>query len=1825
MARDPNTPTRQRSNTTTFPSFAWRRPRVETVSAPTPHQTQPLSFDALVHLLSPPAVPSLSHARALASLIQTHSPLPRPAVLSPLLGSLCGSDSPPQLQYAGYEIMFAFWDRYDQKTTTSDKLSFFTLVLQSAWSTEIGESRLKALRALTKNGKDVFGIEIPLLNVLKSWIEGAFKVYISCDPSERADREQSVELIASYISSILENPETAARVSEGDLASVLQFYAGLVGKALDLPPSATPSSETTPTLTPHDQQPPSARSIPPNGHRRHPSSLSLRSLLVQTTPQAGNHPAELMVTIYLDHLTSQLKCLAPRILTLILPLLFRAQAFFASPLPRLSVMSGRPLGPVGLEERIQKTLHSLFSGPYGTSCMMILKRHLSPPTSDQDAANLAWYATSLGAHRTLRNDIRQGLCSKMARAYIARLSSLSYSPSGVPSQMDLEKDLMERAWSKDELSGWDLLKLGRMLCKSLETWVKRTAGEQLEVNIVESDKILDEAAGTLKDIFQELGERDDRIEWDEEEASIAGETLRHLASFVRPFKNPDDAPFVIPLSQPNDAPTPFLRTLTSLLAREHSTYMNPSLAMTLLSISEHITDTDTAKLPAIMLEQHDLSPASPAWLTNWDTILSNVTIFSPSRPMTRLEVMKVLQMIYDSLKDLHSYRMDLAELVFKFCEREADPEGYVEDLVAGYGCSAMWKILADEIVLRTVRKKSSMYQTGPSSATLMPTVDMIELLKRVAGEGAQEDDDDAASVNTGDTPASPPVFGAFSGGSSSSITSPMLSRRQSEYRNIPPRDSALPSVMSLWSTFAGSSRTQSQAQLLQEQSQADIVSSLQPQQPQPHHPLVASPAPLPSEPTLTRASCAVIALVTIFSQLVFTPYSLSQGNVDIAFSVFDSLAQLVAHGKCSRARLVALQFLIRLQADRDHRVYFVEANHDVDGQIATLASLIGRAPSSAFSASSHAHHHRDDERVASHEVLPEEFSLRKQRSQQERDGRRTSRGRGVGPSQSTSSRSRSRAPVPISPPYSAVIPQKPTRDNLWSIPEALPFSMVDADAPSEGVVTYDPVNESTRVLKVDIYLVALMDLLEKERNWEILSYVLCYLPVQLANKHFFCGPKCRGLMSKLLTVICSGVTGGELGSCIDRWPPGLKARDAHGLAYRTLTVLISYRRCFDTPLRHALVDVFREGLNGQPSTIIGCLRALTICAFELTFSLKRTFPALLEKLSQIMSNPVMAVHILNFLSITGSITELHANLREDDFKVIFGVALQYLQHHNRPGAIPTISWAMSQHVRTISFNVVYVWFLSVRLSDRPRHIPYITKQLLLANDGREEVDEPTEVCFDWLARYAYASADPRPTASILSEIVMNPTINAPSPEPAISEKSWLMGNAVVTIRTLSRLGWIEVVSRRPSGFTKFLCRLENVPLVGPGEVDSDMISMPAAMLVEREENKPARPDPQDGQADSENKARGFSYSCELDEIRDVLECKVPAGDASTPVPDPITGYVWSKSAPSQRRKHVRVDPSFFALQLSPYPDPHRSPMHKRIIDESALPSLFRSLDRTPVIDTHKVGIMYVAPGQKNEQEILRNTHGSPAYTRFLEGIGRLINLRGQVDVYAGGLSPDEDGEYAYAWWDDIAQVLYHTATMMPNAPDDEYCVNKKMHIGNDYVRIVWNDSGRPYRFDTLATQFQFVNIVIEPHSLGAIAAFSNFRPPNPHIPPGTSAPGSVQAHEPDIEYFKVTVQRAPGMRDFTPIGSFKLVSAEKLPLLVRQLSLIADRFASVFERTNRDEEEVEVITNWRQRLQVVKRFIKSVEEGSGEEEAERSPGGEGVMSQEQYRNFTTVY
>jgi hypothetical protein len=60
------------------------------------------------------------------------------------------------------------------------------------------------------------------------------------------------------------------------------------------------------------------------------------------------------------------------------------------------------------------------------------------------------------------------------------------------------------------------------------------------------------------------------------------------------------------------------------------------------------------------------------------------------------------------------------------------------------------------------------------------------------------------------------------------------------------------------------------------------------------------------------------------------------------------------------------------------------------------------------------------------------------------------------------------------------------------------------------------------------------------------------------------------------------------------------------------------------------------------------------------------------------------------------------------------------------------------------------------------------------------------------------------------------------------------------------------------------------------------------------------------------------------------------------------------------------------------------------------------LDRTPSIDLHKIGIVYISNHQSTEIEILTNQIGSPNYEKFLLNIGSKFPLLNTMDIYTGG-------------------------------------------------------------------------------------------------------------------------------------------------------------------------------------------------------------------------------
>uniref|UniRef100_A0AAQ4QFU6 Tuberin n=1 Tax=Gasterosteus aculeatus aculeatus TaxID=481459 RepID=A0AAQ4QFU6_GASAC len=297
------------------------------------------------------------------------------------------------------------------------------------------------------------------------------------------------------------------------------------------------------------------------------------------------------------------------------------------------------------------------------------------------------------------------------------------------------------------------------------------------------------------------------------------------------------------------------------------------------------------------------------------------------------------------------------------------------------------------------------------------------------------------------------------------------------------------------------------------------------------------------------------------------------------------------------------------------------------------------------------------------------------------------------------------------------------------------------------------------------------------------------------------------------------------------------------------------------------------------------------------------------------------------------------------------------------------------------------------------------------------------------------------------------------------------------------------------------------------------------------------------------------------------------------------GHTISGSAPSSRRDrrterdsyHVRpgpsntekisgLSPSFVFLQLYHSPffgNEANKPLllpKTQVIDRAV-----KVLDQMPPYDTHKIGVVFVGVGQvSNEVAILSNEYGSNRYAAFLTGLGKLIHLKDcdPDQIFLGGLDQyGDDGEFTYCWHDDIMQAIFHIATLMPNKESDKGCCNKKRHIGNDFVMVVYNDSGEEYKLGTIKGQFNFVEVIIKPL---------------------------------DYDCNLVTLQGRKDLEGLIDTTVSKIVSDRNLPLLVRQMALHANMASLVHQyRANPSDAYA---SKWLARLRHIKRIRTRAQE-----------------------------
>ncbi|XP_039223654.1 rap1 GTPase-activating protein 1 isoform X1 [Crotalus tigris] len=142
--------------------------------------------------------------------------------------------------------------------------------------------------------------------------------------------------------------------------------------------------------------------------------------------------------------------------------------------------------------------------------------------------------------------------------------------------------------------------------------------------------------------------------------------------------------------------------------------------------------------------------------------------------------------------------------------------------------------------------------------------------------------------------------------------------------------------------------------------------------------------------------------------------------------------------------------------------------------------------------------------------------------------------------------------------------------------------------------------------------------------------------------------------------------------------------------------------------------------------------------------------------------------------------------------------------------------------------------------------------------------------------------------------------------------------------------------------------------------------------------------------------------------------------------------------------------------------------------------LIVTFDEHVISNNFKFGVIYQQLGQTSEEELFSTTEESAAFSEFLEFLGQKVQLqdfkgfRGGLDVTHGQTGT----ESVYCNFRN-KEIMFHVSTKLPYTEGDAQQLQRKRHIGNDIVAIVFQDENTPFVPDMIASNFLHAYVVVQ--------------------------------------------------------------------------------------------------------------------------------------------------
>eukprot|EP01091_Cochliopodium_minus_P012872 TRINITY_DN4007_c0_g2_i1.p1 TRINITY_DN4007_c0_g2~~TRINITY_DN4007_c0_g2_i1.p1 ORF type:complete len:839 (-),score=238.76 TRINITY_DN4007_c0_g2_i1:32-2548(-) len=144
-------------------------------------------------------------------------------------------------------------------------------------------------------------------------------------------------------------------------------------------------------------------------------------------------------------------------------------------------------------------------------------------------------------------------------------------------------------------------------------------------------------------------------------------------------------------------------------------------------------------------------------------------------------------------------------------------------------------------------------------------------------------------------------------------------------------------------------------------------------------------------------------------------------------------------------------------------------------------------------------------------------------------------------------------------------------------------------------------------------------------------------------------------------------------------------------------------------------------------------------------------------------------------------------------------------------------------------------------------------------------------------------------------------------------------------------------------------------------------------------------------------------------------------------------------------------------------------------------------EASQIVTSYKIGVLYAKDGQILEEDMFCNNEEYPKFDKFLSILGDKVALNGWTR-YRGGLDTKNNHTGTHSIFTTFKplgseiqfEIMFHVSTMLPFFPLDKQQLERKRHLGNDIVVLVFVDGNTPFSTDTIASEFNHVYIVIQP-------------------------------------------------------------------------------------------------------------------------------------------------